>query len=52
MKRVLAAGAAFLALSLGGGAQAATLDFNGAGGGLPDLVDFSSSVSVVQAFSV
>lgn len=52
VRRVLAAGAAFLALSIGGGAQAATLDFNGAGGALPDRVDFSSSVSVGQSFAV
>jgi len=52
VKRALAAGAAFLVLSLGAGAQAATLDFNGAGGALPDRVDFSSAINVGQAFSV
>jgi subtilisin-like proprotein convertase family protein len=49
---MLAAGAAFLALTIGGGAHAATLAYDGAGGALPDRVDFQSTLTVGDAFSV
>ena len=52
MKNMLAAGAAFLALATGGGAHAATFAYNGAGGGLPDRVDFQSTITVGDGFSV
>lgn len=52
MKRVLATAAAVLALATGGAAHADTHIFAGAGGDLPDRVDFSSVINVVGAFNV
>jgi subtilisin-like proprotein convertase family protein len=51
VKKSFVAAAAFAALAFGGSAQAATV-FNGAGGALPDRVNFTSTITVGQGFSV
>ena len=51
VKKSFVAAAAFAALAFGGLAQAATV-FNGAGGALPDRVNFTSTITVGQGFSV
>lgn len=52
MKKSVLAAAALLAGVLSAPAQAATFTYTGAGGSLPDLVNFSSSVTVANNFAV
>ncbi|MFZ5722012.1 MAG: proprotein convertase P-domain-containing protein [Pseudomonadota bacterium] len=52
MKTLLAMTAMAAVLAAGGAAQADVFNYNGSGGALPDLVDFTSDINVVDDYIV